>query len=61
MTALEVLAANGVELRISLPRVEAGLTDVEYTPTPAISHAILAYNRSKPSGAGGRDRDHAIA
>jgi len=49
MTALEVLAANGVELRISLPRAEAGLTDVEYTPTPAISHAILAYNRGGPT------------
>jgi len=49
MTALEVLAANGVELRVSLPRAEVGLTDVEYTPTPAISHAILAYNRRGPS------------
>jgi len=49
MTALEVLAANGVELRISLPRAEAGLTDVEYTPTPAVSHAILAYNRGGPA------------
>ena len=25
------------------------MTDVEYTPTPAVSHAILAYNRSKPA------------
>lgn len=49
MSALEVLAANGIELRISLPRANTGLTDVEYTPTPAISHAILAYNRSKPA------------
>ncbi len=32
-TALEVLAANGVEVMIA-----AG---DEYTPTPAISHAIL--------------------
>jgi phosphoglucomutase len=36
-TALEVLAANGVETMID----ETG----GYTPTPAISHAILAYNR----------------
>jgi phosphoglucomutase len=38
-TALEVLAANGVEVMIS-----AG---DEYTPTPAISHAILTYNRGR--------------
>jgi phosphoglucomutase len=49
MTALEVLAANGIELRIAMARETAGLTDVEYTPTPAVSHAILAYNRSKPA------------
>jgi phosphoglucomutase len=41
-TALEVLAANGVEVMIS-----AG---GEYTPTPAISHAILTYNRGRDSG-----------
>ncbi|CAN5488636.1 phosphoglucomutase (alpha-D-glucose-1,6-bisphosphate-dependent) [soil metagenome] len=41
-TALEVLAANGVETRIS----EAG----EYTPTPAVSHAILVYNRGRTTG-----------
>lgn len=35
-TALEVLAANGVEVRI-----DEGLG---YTPTPALSHAILCYN-----------------
>ena len=40
--ALEVLAANGVELMIA-----AG---DEYTPTPAISHAILNYNRGRKSG-----------
>ena len=45
-SALEVLAANGVETRIALPRPgPAGLTDVDYTPTPAISHAIIHYNR----------------
>ena len=38
-TALEVLAANGVEVMIS--------ADDEYTPTPAISHAILTYNRGR--------------
>ena len=50
MTALEVLAANGVEVRVAQPRLgPAGLTDVEYTPTPAVSHAILTHNRSGPS------------
>jgi phosphoglucomutase len=38
-TALEVLAANGVEVR-----VDGGLG---YTPTPALSHAILAWNRGR--------------
>jgi phosphoglucomutase len=37
--ALEVLAANGVDTLVA-PRGE-------YTPTPAISHAILVYNRSR--------------
>jgi phosphoglucomutase len=41
-SALEVLAANGVEVMIS-----AG---GEYTPTPAVSHAILTYNRGRKSG-----------
>jgi len=41
-TALEVLAANGVELMIA-----AG---DEYTPTPVISHAILTYNRGRKNG-----------
>ncbi len=40
-SALEVLAANGVETLIS-----AG---GEYTPTPAISHAILVHNRGRDS------------
>jgi phosphoglucomutase len=40
-TALEVLAANEVETMI------AG--EDEYTPTPAISHAILTYNRGRNS------------
>ena len=37
MTALEVLAANGVEVMIDC--------DNGHTPTPAISHAILTHNR----------------
>ena len=41
-TALEVLAANGVETLIA----KGG----EYTPTPAVSHAILAYNRDREDG-----------
>jgi phosphoglucomutase len=41
-SALEVLAANGVEVMID--------RDHGYTPTPVISHAILAYNRGRPSG-----------
>ncbi|KRE88992.1 phosphoglucomutase [Frateuria sp. Soil773] len=41
-SALEVLAANGVETMVS-----AG---GEFTPTPAVSHAILAYNRGRTSG-----------
>ena len=41
-TALEVLAANGVETRIA--------TGDEYTPTPAISHAILVFNRGRTQG-----------
>jgi phosphoglucomutase len=41
-SALEVLAANGVETLIA-PRGE-------YTPTPAISHAILVCNRDRKTG-----------
>jgi phosphoglucomutase len=41
-TALEVLAANEVEVMIA-----AG---DEYTPTPVISHAILTYNRGRKTG-----------
>ena len=43
-TALEVLAANGVEVVI-----QAG---GGFTPTPAISHAILAYNRNSQKDKG---------
>ena len=40
-TALEVLAANGVTVLID--------TEDGYTPTPAVSHAIVAYNRGRTS------------
>ncbi|MDQ3280291.1 MAG: phosphoglucomutase (alpha-D-glucose-1,6-bisphosphate-dependent) [Acidobacteriota bacterium] len=42
VTAMEVLAANGVEVMIDAQR--------GYTPTPVISHAILTYNRGRHSG-----------
>jgi phosphoglucomutase len=41
-SALEVLAANQIHLMIA----PAG----EYTPTPAISHAILKFNRGRKTG-----------
>jgi len=41
-TALEVLAANGVETMIS--------EGSDYTPTPAVSHAILVFNRGRKTG-----------
>jgi phosphoglucomutase len=41
-SALEVLAANQVQLMIA----PAG----EYTPTPAVSHAILNFNRGRKTG-----------
>ncbi|RYG14305.1 MAG: alpha-D-glucose phosphate-specific phosphoglucomutase [Burkholderiales bacterium] len=40
-TALEVLAAN---------RVETLISDGEFTPTPAISHAILVHNAGRRTG-----------
>jgi phosphoglucomutase len=40
--ALEVLAANGVEVMVS--------TADEFTPTPAVSHAILVYNKGRTTG-----------
>ena len=42
VSALEVLAANGVDMMID----SAG----GYTPTPALSHAILTYNRGRTDG-----------
>ena len=41
-SALEVLAANGVNVMIA--------EGDEYTPTPAVSHAILTYNRGRKTG-----------
>jgi phosphoglucomutase len=41
-SALEVLAANGVEVMLA--------SGDEFTPTPALSHAILTYNRGRSSG-----------
>jgi phosphoglucomutase len=40
-SALEVLAANGVEVMIAAQE--------QYTPTPTVSHAILTYNRGRTS------------
>ncbi|MEO6802140.1 MAG: phosphoglucomutase (alpha-D-glucose-1,6-bisphosphate-dependent) [Granulicella sp.] len=37
--ALEVLAGNGIEVMID--------QDLAYTPTPALSHAILVYNKDR--------------
>ncbi|MGW1181977.1 phosphoglucomutase (alpha-D-glucose-1,6-bisphosphate-dependent) [Streptomyces drozdowiczii] len=42
VTALEVFAANDVRVLID--------TEDGYTPTPAVSHAILTYNRGRTSG-----------
>jgi phosphoglucomutase len=38
-TALEVLNANGVDVMVD--------ADLGYTPTPALSHAVLTHNRDK--------------
>jgi phosphoglucomutase len=42
VTALEVLAANSVDVMIA--------DRDEYTPTPVISHAVLTYNRDRKAG-----------
>ena len=52
-SALEVLAANGVETMIQAGR--------GYTPTPVVSHAILGYNRGRDGRPRRRDRHHALA
>jgi phosphoglucomutase len=41
-SAMEVLAANGIETMVDRER--------GYTPTPAISHEIINYNRGRKSG-----------
>ncbi|MGB6310067.1 MAG: phosphoglucomutase (alpha-D-glucose-1,6-bisphosphate-dependent) [Steroidobacteraceae bacterium] len=41
-SGLEVLAANGITVMLA--------TNDEFTPTPAISHAILTYNRGRSTG-----------
>jgi phosphoglucomutase len=41
-TALEVLAGNGVEVMVD--------DQLAYTPTPALSHAILTYNAGRKEG-----------
>ena len=41
-SALEVLAAHGVNVMLA--------EHDEYTPTPVVSHAILRYNKGRPSG-----------
>src|SRR5213593_1409605 len=41
-SALEVLAANGVDVMVD--------ANNGYTPTPVISHAILTHNRGRTSG-----------
>ena len=45
VSALEVFAANGVTVLVD--------SRDTYTPTPALSHAILAHNQGRDGGAGG--------
>ena len=52
-SALEVFAANGVEVMID--------EHDGYTPTPVISHAILTYNKGREQRPRRRRRDHAVA
>ncbi|MFI2370804.1 phosphoglucomutase (alpha-D-glucose-1,6-bisphosphate-dependent) [Streptomyces sp. NPDC018833] len=42
VTAVEVFAANGVTVLLD--------SADGYTPTPAVSHAVLAHNRTRPAG-----------
>lgn len=48
-TALEVLAANGVTVFVDV--------DGRYTPTPAVSHAILIHNQVHAGSGGGGQAD----
>ncbi|MDP9038903.1 MAG: phosphoglucomutase (alpha-D-glucose-1,6-bisphosphate-dependent) [Acidobacteriota bacterium] len=50
-TALEVLAANGIEVMIDAERSQAEHSR-GYTPTPALSHAILSYNARQRANGG---------
>ena len=52
-SALEVLAANGVDVMIA--------ERDEYTPTPVISHAILTLQPRAQERTRRRHRDHAVA
>lgn len=45
-TAIEVLVANGVDVRVD--------SRDSWVPTPALSHAILAFNRGRDAGDPGR-------
>ncbi|KJL31614.1 phosphoglucomutase (alpha-D-glucose-1,6-bisphosphate-dependent) [Microbacterium oxydans] len=46
-SAIEVLLANGVDVRVD--------SRDSWVPTPALSHAILTYNRSLPQAQGGAE------
>ena len=52
VSALEVLAANGVQVMVD--------DALGYTPTPALSHAVLTYNHGRTDGPGRWHRDHAV-
>ncbi len=52
VTAVQVLIANGVELRVQ----EGG----GFTPTPVISHAILQFNQAKPAALADGIDHHAL-
>jgi phosphoglucomutase len=47
VTALEVLAANDV---VVMTAAKTERSYVDYTPTPAVSHSILKYNRGRKTG-----------
>lgn len=47
LTAMEVLLANDIDVLVD--------ADGAYTPTPAVSHAILQYNKGLPGGVTGTD------
>ncbi len=56
LTAIEVLAANGVRLVVSATQGRGkGLPDLVPVPTPVISHAIVSHNRGLERGEGAAD------